>query len=123
MRRASLWLPPIVYMFLIFHLSSASSPMPEVTSIVWDKLLHATEYAGLAFLVCRALTGERIEWSTAALGAILLTSAYGVTDEWHQAFVPLRETDVYDWVADSTGALFGAALYVAVTLGKSELRS
>ena len=112
MRRTSLWLPPLVYMFLIFHFSAESNPLPELTEHVWDKLLHLTEYAGLAFLLCRALVGEGLGWAPAALMALVFTSTYGVTDEWHQAFVPLRSSDVQDWLADSLGAAFGAAIYV-----------
>jgi VanZ family protein len=111
MRRVSLWLPPLVYMIVIFHFSSESNPLPEVTEHVWDKLLHLTEYAGLAFLFCRALTGEGLGWLAAAGAALLLTSVYGASDEWHQAFVPLRSVDVRDWLADTLGAALGAALY------------
>ena len=106
-----LWLPPLVYMAVIFHLSSESNPLPEVTAHVWDKLLHVTEYSGLAFLLSRALVGEGIGWVTALAVAILLTSGYGASDEWHQAFVPLRSSDVHDWIADTLGAGMGAALY------------
>jgi len=81
MRRVSLWLPPLLYMVLIFQFSSESSPMPEVTEHVWDKLLHLAEYAGLAVLFCRALTGEGLGWLAAALTALLLASGYGATDD------------------------------------------
>jgi VanZ family protein len=30
--------------------------------------------------------------------------AYGVTDEWHQSFVPGRSADAIDLVADAVGA-------------------
>src|SRR5205823_7164954 len=103
MRRVSLWLPPLVYMILIFHFSSESNPLPEVTERISDKLLHLTEYTGLAFLFCRALTGEGLSWLAAGAAAVLLTSMYGATDEWHQAFVPLRSSDFRDSLADTTG--------------------
>lgn len=45
------------------------------------------------------------------IGALLLASVYGASDEWHQAFVPLRDSDVRDWVADSLGGTIGSALY------------
>jgi VanZ family protein len=112
MRRVSLWLPPLVYMILIFHFSSESSPMPEVTELVWDKLLHLAEYGGLAFLFCRALTGEGLGWLAAASAALLSTSVYGATDEWHQAFVPLRSVVIMDWLADTLGAILGVVIYV-----------
>jgi VanZ family protein len=40
--------------------------------------------------------------------AIVAASIYGITDEVHQAFVPLRESSWKDWLADSTGAVMGA---------------
>jgi VanZ family protein len=46
-----------------------------------------------------------------ALSLLLVTvivSAYGVTDELHQSFVPGRDCDVWDWVADTLGAFSGA---------------
>ncbi len=111
-RRGSLWLPPVVYMVLIFHFSAESNPMPEVTAHVWDKLLHTIEYSGLALLFARALTGEGLTWLAAIVLATLLTSIYGVTDEYHQLFVPLRDSSVSDWMADTLGATVGAAAWV-----------
>jgi VanZ family protein len=113
-RRALLWMPPIVYAALIFHFSSESNPLPALTALVWDKALHATEYAGLAFLVCRALRGEGLRpWVSVAL-AILIASAYGGSDEWHQFFVPGRDSDVMDWVGDTFGSTLGAPAYTAI---------
>lgn len=69
LRRASLWLPPFLYAVAIFHFSSQSDPLPEVTAHVWDKLLHTVEYTGLGLLVFRALAGEGLAGWTATLGA------------------------------------------------------
>jgi VanZ family protein len=110
LRRALLWLPVVLYMALIFHFSSESDPFPTLTTHVWDKLLHLTEYAGLAFLVCRAFAGEGLSWPAAIALAVVVTSVYGMTDEWHQAFVPSRTSDIHDWLADSLGATAGALL-------------
>ena len=114
MRRLILWGPPIVYMALIFHLSSESAPLPQVTSIVWDKLLHVVEYGVLAILFYRAFTGERLKGLTSALLALVATSLYGASDEWHQMFVPLRSSDVADWVADTAGAILAIAAYAVI---------
>ena len=64
-----LWLPPLVYMILIFHWSSESRPMPVVSAHVWDKLLHFIEYGGLGALFCRALWGEGLGWAAALVVA------------------------------------------------------
>ena len=113
-RRAALWLPPIVYMGVMFHLSSESEPLPALTAHVWDKLLHLIEYGGLAALVCRALLGEGLGWLAAVAGAIVAASLYGASDEWHQSFVPMRDSDVRDWVADTLGGMAGALTYGVV---------
>jgi len=109
-RRASLWLPPLAYMALIYYLSSQSDPVPQVTSVVWDKLLHLVEYGGLAVLLARAMLGEGLTARVALVAAVLLTSAYGATDEAHQSRVPQRQADVRDWIVDSIGAVAGAGI-------------
>ena len=37
--------------------------------------------------------------------AWVVAVAYGVTDEWHQSFVPNRQADVRDVIANAIGAL------------------
>ena len=37
-----------------------------------------------------------------------LASFYGMTDEYHQRFVAMRESDIADVAADAFGALVGA---------------
>jgi VanZ family protein len=109
-RRLSLWLPPVLYMALIFHFSSESNPLPELTSHVWDKALHTLEYFGLGLLVCRAIIGHGVTRAKAILAAVLIASAYAASDEWHQLFVPMRSSDVLDWMADTVGSMLGASL-------------
>lgn len=112
-RRLMLWLPPLVYMAAIFLVSAARDPLPTVSRTVWDKLLHVVEYAGLAVLLARGFAGERRSPRVALGLAIVVASAYAASDEWHQWFVPGRSSDVRDWIADTIGAILGAALYVS----------
>src|SRR5690349_18208624 len=98
-------------MAIIFQLSAQSNPLPALTMHVWDKLLHAVEYGGLGALVCRALIGEGLAPVRAVLVAIFVTAAYGATDEWHQAFVPNRSSDLFDWLTDFVGAGAGASAF------------
>lgn len=116
LRRVFLWLPPVLYMAVIYHLSSKSDPLPLLTEHVWDKALHCIEYGGLALLLCRALLGEGCGWAGALALAFVAASAYGATDEWHQLFVPGRSSDVHDWIADTFGAAVGAG--AAALLGR-----
>ncbi len=106
--RLLLWSAVGAYAATIFYLSSLSNPLPELTSRLSDKALHAVEYAGLALLVALALLASNVRPRRALGLALLAASLYGATDELHQLFVPGRSSDVRDWLADSIGAAFGS---------------
>src|SRR2546423_11710921 len=108
------WIPVILWAAIIFLLSSMSAPpMPPMAFPLRDKIGHAVLYAGLAWLVARALwLHSRSLPKTLAL-AILLVSAYGASDEFHQQFVPYRTCDVMDWLADTIGAAIPLAGFYA----------
>jgi VanZ family protein len=79
---------------------------------VSDKVGHSFGYVGLGLLVTRAVAGgvpRRITWAQ-ALMAVLLTTAYGATDEFHQRFVAGRSAELADLYADACGAGVAAAL-------------
>lgn len=114
------WAPPVLYMALIFALSSMEQPplpMPEFEWLTIDKLYHFIEYAILGGLLARAFVNAKpsavpshLVWFMAALLSIL----YGASDEWHQTFVPGRFATLADWVADVVGSIagvFGVYLY------------
>ncbi|BDG01576.1 VanZ family protein [Anaeromyxobacter oryzae] len=117
MRRAALAFAvlAVAYAAAIFWVSNQSNPFPFVPSgiLSHDKLLHAGAYAGLAFLVRLALAGTRLRRPAALAVALAIASLYGVSDELHQLFVPNRQCDVWDWAADTLGALAGAAVAAA----------
>jgi len=104
-------------MLVIVVLSAQSDPLPQVTTRVWDKLLHVIEYTALGLLWCRTCRGAGLRWTTATIVAVLATAAFGATDEWHQSFVPRRTADVQDWMADLFGGLLGAGMYAVWMTG------
>ncbi len=107
------WGPVLGYAGLIFYLSAQSHPdedLPSLLGHVNDKVLHAMEYAGLGGLCYRAFR-RGVDGPVAARAlffAILTASLYGMTDEVHQLFVPLRESSWQDWLADVAGSTVGA---------------
>lgn len=106
----------VAYAGLIYWLSSRPDPFPFVPRglLSHDKLVHAVAYAVLGILVALALSGPRLAGGRRLLlAAVAVASLYGATDEWHQARVPNRQADAADWVADTAGALGGAALAAA----------
>lgn len=94
-------------MAAIYYLSAQSSP--PAPGGVPDYILHGVAYAGLAVVIFRALGGGLPARMTRAraLMTLLMTVAYGVSDELHQLFVPLRTADIRDVGWDLVGALLG----------------
>ena len=112
------WLPALAYASLIFYFSSLSYPEEVIPhgralfAAFGDRWLHLIEYALLALLCYPAFrysTGPHIAQQTVIL-VIVVASFYGITDEVHQAFVPLREASSLDWAADIAGAIMGALI-------------
>ncbi len=100
---------------LVFWLSSRPDPLPiSLASFPGsDKVLHGSAYAVLGALLVLATAGARFPARRAVVIAAALASLYGVTDELHQSFVPGRDTSAGDWIADTVGALAGAAAAAA----------
>jgi VanZ family protein len=103
-------IPAVLWMALIFILSSMPSSDGAPGLGDWDKLAHMIAYGGLAWLIGRALFHDSaIGWKQIIL-VVLLATLYGVTDEFHQSFVPGRESSIGDLAADAGGALLAACL-------------
>ena len=77
------------------------------------KTAHAAEYAILGILAAGAcITTKKKGWKT-VLFPWGIATAYAVTDEFHQLFVPGRSGQMTDVMIDSGGALVGLlALHV-----------
>jgi hypothetical protein len=103
------WLPVIAFAVLIFCVSAI--PKPQLLfPFAWgggDKAVHAIEYGMLAILCYRALRNATGYWAArnAFTLALFASAAYGLTDEWHQYFVPFRSPEGLDLLADSLGCL------------------
>jgi VanZ family protein len=107
------WLPVAAYAGLIFYLSSLSQPeeyVPSLLAELGDKVLHAMEFGMLGILCYRAFRHAAGAWAAhyALFLAVAASVGYALTDEVHQAFVPLREPDAWDLLADSIGASIAA---------------
>ncbi len=103
-RMYALWIPSVLWMGVIFRVSSVpGSRLPGGPSA----LAHFVSYAVLGALLVVPLRRLRGTGEAIAI-AVLIASLYGITDEFHQTFVPLRTPDVADWGVDTLGALAGA---------------
>ncbi|MFA5887372.1 MAG: VanZ family protein [Candidatus Nanoarchaeia archaeon] len=108
------WFPVIIYAGIIFYFSSLSNPLPQgMPSFNYmDLLLHSVEYLILSVLLLRALL--HYNTSHPYLFSIAIAALYGISDEFHQLFVPGRFFAVSDMAADA----FGASLILIYLLTK-----
>jgi VanZ family protein len=114
-RQRAFWLPVVVWMGVIFLLSSIPNASPGSGEFSpRSALAHIVEYGILAYLVCRALYQyESLRSLPRRLSALAmaLCLVYGLTDEIHQSFVRFREPSVLDLALDGVGAGLGVALF------------
>ena len=110
-RTVRLHAPVAVWAGVIFAASSRSDT--GGLGRLPDWLTHGFAYATLSLLLCRAMAGglgAPLSWRAAAL-SLALATLYGVSDEWHQSFVPGRDASAADVGKDLIGASVAAAAY------------
>jgi VanZ family protein len=108
------WLPPILWaVFIVVITSLPASAVPEVGGVPTgtDKLVHLGVYAILGWLSVRAAWTPERGWR-AWLLTILIIAALAATDEWLQRYSPGRTPNIWDWIADVTGATIGVTIGV-----------
>jgi VanZ family protein len=105
--------PSIAYALCIFIFSSIPSlKSPDLGVSFEDKIYHVLEYMGLGILLQRgsAMSGGRS--LKRILSISILGLCYGASDEIHQLFVPGRQCDGFDFLADAAGFITGQALFI-----------
>jgi VanZ family protein len=113
--------PMILVMGAIFFLSSVPGDnlvLPNIVNI--DKVAHMGVYGLLAGTVFFAFGGRLICLypRLVPLLVILICILYGVTDEFHQSFVPNRTPSFSDVLADGFGAAVVSLIYAKTNLLK-----
>ena len=101
------FIPMITVMGIIFFLSSQPGDtidLPDIPDI--DKLLHSLVYGVLALSTAYAVPGSRFARNPIGtpLLIVLFCLLYGISDEFHQSFVPNRTPSLLDLAADTLGA-------------------
>lgn len=74
---------------------------------ILSSIAHFIEYAIFGLALVNALR-YHMPLNRAWIAAFICASAYGVTDEFHQYFVPDRMCDPADWLVDTAGAVMGS---------------
>jgi VanZ family protein len=106
------FLPVISIMAIIFAFSHMQgSQLPDGVN-GQDKFFHIIAYTALGLT---AIFAVREQWQkkTAVIsaGIILFCFLYGISDEFHQSFIPGRTPSGFDLMADLTGGIIAAGIW------------
>lgn len=104
--------PVFLWCLAIYIVSNRT--VPKSSDFFWQdfvikKLAHIFEYGALSVLVYRAFTGSGIDKKKAGYFAVIFVIIYGMSDEYHQSFVPGRQSTIRDVIFDGFGG--GLAIY------------
>jgi VanZ family protein len=107
------WLPLIIYCLAIYIQSGRPGPkhLPELRFL--DKFLHFGAYGLLGIFFYRAYETLPLKNFKNLLILISAGSAtlYGISDEIHQYFVPSRQSDIMDVIANTIGSICGVCFF------------
>ena len=109
-QRLLYWLPPAIWMGLIFFFS-AQPDLPHAPGPWLDLLLkkvgHAAAYGVLTWLYLRALRQRSAQANAQVVVRLVsagLAVVYALSDEYHQTLVPGRDGNLLDVAIDGVGA-------------------
>lgn len=101
-------------MAAIFIVSSQPGDQLHLpTFLNYDKALHMLEYGALAITCFFAIPAslQINNRTTTALAVVGFAFLYGLSDEFHQSFVPFRDSSFLDVIADTLGAALVAIVW------------
>ncbi len=116
MRFCKYWLPLYLYAALIFVFSSLSRPPFHPPFLFGDKLFHTIEYVFFGYLSARAFRNAAIPAFKINFRILSILSGlvYGLSDEFHQLFVPSRQADILDVGFDVLGTFLGVTIAIKI---------
>ena len=108
-----LW--PIALASTIVYSSGGAGPqLPKILQLVAiDKIVHFFIFGLLATLILRVFDNNRPHLKYALI-AFIVTSLFGLIDEYHQYLNPYRYFEWADWVADTLGAVVAVIAYLSL---------
>ncbi|SFL48490.1 VanZ like family protein [Paenibacillus sp. 1_12] len=125
MRIVTRLLPAVLWMGAIFYLSARTGDdmggwliqfqrfIPFMEGLDWG---HFLAYFILSITYAWAFGKHKLNWGHKCI-VVLLCTLYGITDEFHQSFVPGRAPDVMDIRNDAIGAAL-AMLFISIPIIK-----
>ena len=106
-------LPAIAWMAFIFSMSSREQfPQPfGMSTFLLSIAAHMFLYGVLATLLLLAFEPKRGATRSTLIAAVTGAVLFGISDEFHQSFVPGRDASVFDVVVDAIGSVIAVSVW------------
>ncbi len=114
-------IPSIIIALIIFIVSSQSTiRIPNIGIDFLDKILHAVGYFffGASVIIMSLVNFPTVNKRKKIIIVMIIGMVYAFSDEIHQSFVPGRDADILDWLADVIGITASLLLYYKTKFGK-----
>ena len=112
------WFAPLIITILIagfiYYISDTPSYGFPTNLGIMTKIYHLGIYFLLGLFISLTVIRGKINNKYLIIIALLLSVAYGISDEIHQFFVPGRHTTFRDVFIDTTGVLSAIVFYYAM---------
>ena len=107
------FLPATAWMALIFAMPSTEQfPQPlGLSTFLLSIAAHLILYGVLALLLLVAFAQSLRPSRSSMLAAVAIASVYGISDEFHQSFVPGRDASVFDLLVNTVGATIAVVVW------------
>ena len=116
-------LPAILVMIGIFILSALPGNDPLLNSFeLNDKIKHVIAYFVLGISICLWIPSAKWRQKTLICGVVMIAicTIFGISDEFHQSFVPGRRgNDIGDIVADFIGGFLAVIIFAYASLRRN----
>lgn len=102
---------PVWWTMIIISGSLPGDQVPPLGFWNIDKVAHGAEYCLLAMLLVRFLDRHwnmRVIWMVVT--AVGVAALFGGAEEIHQFFIPGRSCSLFDFFADTSGAIAGSLI-------------
>jgi hypothetical protein len=103
----------LINLGVIIYFSSLPGSTISFGSIWPSIFYHFTVFAGFAALFLMAISKKKLELKYAII-TILVSLMIAISDEIHQAFVPLRGSGIDDVIIDLAGILSSMIIYFLI---------
>jgi len=106
MRKLIIWFY-VLYVFIVTYFSL--TPIEhKISESIWDKAAHFTAYLFLVMIV------KKVHLRFNYLTCLVICCSYSFIIEFIQYFIPNRQFDILDMLANVLGAVLGAILYYLI---------